>query len=72
MPLNKATLKTQIKAAFVAQQNKTDNPDGALDDLATKISDAIDAYVKQMTVTSVPVLTSPSGPVTGTITNTVS
>ena len=72
MSLNKATLHAQIKQAFLDQKNKTDNPDAAIEDIAAKLSTAIDNYVRGINVASVPVLTSPSGPVTGTITNTVS
>jgi hypothetical protein len=72
MALNKDTLKGQIKAAFQAQAGKTDNPDAALDDLSDKIAIAIDAYIKSATINNIPVLTSPSGPVTGTITSTIS
>jgi hypothetical protein len=72
MALVKATLKAQIKAAFQAQSSKTDNPAAALDDLADQIATAVDAYIKSATITNVPALISPAGPVSGTITSTIS
>jgi hypothetical protein len=72
MALVKNILKTQLKAAFQAQASKTDNPEAALDDLADQIANAVDAYIKSATITNAPVLTSPSGPVSGTITSTIS
>ncbi|MDR2964039.1 MAG: hypothetical protein LBU90_10475 [Bacteroidales bacterium] len=50
MALVKTSLKTAIMAAFKAQQNKTDNPEGALNDLADKLATAIDTYIKSGTV----------------------
>lgn len=72
MALDKTILQNQIKQAFKDQQSKMTNPDAALDDIAAKLATAFDSYVRSITVNSVPVLTSPSGPVTGSITNTVS
>ena len=70
MALNKTLLKTQIKQALEDQRVKEDNPSAALDDLATKLSNAIDSFVKSGTVsTSVNTTvtgSSPAGPVTGT------
>jgi hypothetical protein len=72
MALVKDSLKTQLKAAFQAQTGKTDNPEAALEDLADKIASAVDSYIKSATITNVPALTSPAGPVSGTITSTIS
>lgn len=72
MSLNRLKLKQDIKIAFDAQKNKTENQDQAIDDLADKIALAVEDYVKSITVTSTHALVSPSGAVTGTITNTVS
>ena len=71
MSLNRLQLKNDIKTAFDAQKNKTENQDQAIDDLADKIATAVENYVKSITIISTPALTSPSGPVTGTISNTV-
>jgi hypothetical protein len=73
MALNKATLKTAIKGAFLDELggSPTNDQDAAIDRLAGKIADACDSFVRSATVTSTPILTSPSGPVTGTITNTI-
>lgn len=72
MPLNKATLKQSIKSAFVAAKSQTEDPDAAFDQLAGQISDAIDSYVKEMTITYTSGLTAPNGPVAGMFGNTIS
>jgi hypothetical protein len=72
MALNKATLKESIKAGFVAAKQNTDDPDAAFDALAGAISDAVDIYVKQMTITYTTGLTAPNGPVAGVFGNTIS
>ncbi|TAN18835.1 MAG: hypothetical protein EPN37_04545 [Chitinophagaceae bacterium] len=64
--LDKATLKASLKQAFVDQENKTTNLDAVLDDLCTKISAAIDMYVKGAQINYTTGLTAPNGPVTGT------
>lgn len=69
MPLNKTQLANSIKATL--NDMKTREQDST-NDLANALADAIDTYVKGMKVTSVPTLTNSGGPVTGTITNTVS
>lgn len=76
MALVKTVLKNDLKAVFDALK-KFDGSDGksqdeAIEKLANDLASAIDSYIKSATITSVPVLTSPSGPVTGTITNTIS
>lgn len=71
MSLNTLKLKSDIKAAFDAQKNKPDNQQQAIDDLADKIAEAVEYYVKSINVISTPVLSSPSGPVTGTISNEI-
>lgn len=50
MPLVKPDLKAQIRAAFDAQRSNTDDPEAALDDLADKLTEAIDAYIKSATI----------------------
>lgn len=69
MPLNKATLKTQITTIMNDMMTRENN---SVDEFATRLSDAIDTYVKQMTITYTSGLTSPSGPVTGTFINVIS
>lgn len=54
MALNKTALKNGIKAAFVAQLEKKEDPDAALEDLATKIADAVDSYIKGASIFSTP------------------
>ncbi|MDR2652135.1 MAG: hypothetical protein LBC68_07455 [Prevotellaceae bacterium] len=61
MALNKEILKTAVFAAFKSQQNKTENPDGALNDLASKLAEAIDAFIKSAQVNpGIPVSTTGS------------
>ncbi|MBY0244511.1 MAG: hypothetical protein K2Q03_03550 [Sphingobacteriaceae bacterium] len=46
MPLVKTTLQTAIKNAFKAQTTKKDNPDAALDDLASQLAEAVINCIK--------------------------
>lgn len=75
MALSKTALKTIIKNALTANVNNTNDPNAAIEALAAAIADAIaqgvDTYVTTATVTNIPALTSPSGPVTGTIATTI-
>ncbi len=75
MPLSKTTLKNIIKTALEDNLEITDDPAAAINLLAQAIADAIaqgvNDYVTTATVTNVPVLTSPAGPVTGVITTTI-
>lgn len=75
MPLNKAILEAALLAALTEQANKTqvsDDPAVSRQQLATKIADAIDLFVKSGLVNTTVTGTSPSGPVTGTGTGSVS
>lgn len=76
MALVKTVLKNDLKAVFDALKNydgsNGKSQDDAIEKLADELATAIDNYIKSATITSIPVLTSPSGPVTGTITNTIS
>jgi len=54
MALNKTLLLTAIKAAFMAQAAKTEDPEAALDDLAGKIAGAIHNYVRGASIVSTP------------------
>ena len=69
MALNKAKLAQDIEKLLKDMETRTEN---AKPEFAQKLANAIDAYVRTITVTSLPILVSPTGPVTGTITNTVS
>lgn len=79
MALVKPTLKAQIRDAFNAQRSNTDDPEGALTDLADKLTNAIDAYIKSATITvqpGIPVTTAGSataqtGATTGPGTTTI-
>ena len=66
----KAALKATLLAAYNAQIDSTDDQPGPItalsEDQASAIVDIIIAAINATTV--LPVLTSPSGPVTGTIT----
>lgn len=74
MALNKTALTDAIITAFNNELGSagTQEQSDAVERLSGAIADAVDSYVRGITVTSTPVLTSPAGPVTGTITNTVS
>ena len=76
MALVKGNLKNQIKAALEVGKNapKDSNPDSLLDETAGKLADAIDAYIKSATVTSIvtiPVTSVPGTPGAGTATSTL-
>jgi len=51
MALVKATLEAAIFKAFKDQQDKTDNPDGSLKNIAKQLATAIDNHIKSGTVT---------------------
>ena len=62
MPLVKQTLEASILAAFKKSFAETANPDDVQQQLATDLSDAIDAFVRSGTVTiplGVPVVALP-------------
>lgn len=74
MALVKPTLKAAIKAAFLQEQaNETDKA-AAIDNIAGAIADAVDAYLKSMTITYTLGLVAPAGggPVTGAFANIIS
>ena len=63
MPLNKTTLKSQIKAAFEKEKESTDDAEKSIDRIATALSDSIDKYIKGATITvaaGIPVATAGS------------
>ncbi len=70
--LNKTKLKTDIKAALLDQRTKTDNPQAAADQLASKIADAVDSYVRGIQITYTVGLSNSSGPVVGAFNYTIS
>ena len=63
MPLNKTALENSLKQAFAGPTEK-----GNVDTVAEALATSIDAYVRTAQVTGTITGTSPSGPVTGTIT----
>jgi hypothetical protein len=63
MALNKADLKTKI-AAIMTDMMERENT--SIDEFATRLSNAIDAYVKEATVVYSSGLIAPNGAVTGT------
>lgn len=78
MALVKSSLKASIKQVFnevkAYDGSNGKSQDDAIEALTDKLATAIDAYIKSATITSTPVLVAPpgGGPVTGTITNTIS
>lgn len=67
MALNKAGLKTGIKALMTDMRTRTEISD---DDYATQLADLIEAYVKTATIVYISGLVAPpnGGPVTGVFT----
>ncbi len=74
MALDKSTLVTALENNIFNANvpNPTTEQKAQISAMANAWATAIDTYIKSATVTSVPTLTSPSGVVTGTITNTIS
>lgn len=63
MALNKEDLKNNIIQIMKDMRTRTENAD---EEYATRLSDAIDSYVKAATIVYTTGLTAPNGPVTGT------
>lgn len=63
MALNKEDLKNNIIQIMKDMRTRTENSD---EEYATRLSDAIDSYVKAATIVYTTGLTAPNGPVTGT------
>lgn len=75
--INVPTLKADILAAFTAAfANITDDPATVQDQVADAIAQACADAIKRgidsatITITNVPALVSPAGPVTGTVSST--
>ena len=62
MPLNKVNLKNNIKSLMTEMRTRTEVSD---DEFATRLSDAIDVYVKEATIIYTAGLVAPNGAVTG-------
>lgn len=69
MALNKTALKNEIKSLL--DDMKTREQDST-EEFATRLSNAIDDYVKDLEIGYTTGLIAPSGAVTGTFTHTVS
>lgn len=63
MALDKATLKIQIVGLLTDMMLREQT---SIDEFATRLSDAVDSYVKTATVVYTDGLTAPNGAVTGT------
>lgn len=63
MALNKEELKNNIIQIMADMRKRTENSD---EEYATRLSEAIDSYVKNATIVYSAGLTAPNGPVTGT------
>jgi hypothetical protein len=72
--LDKERLKGKIRSAFADEQNETSDYNKSLDNISEKIAQAVIDEVKQAKIQYVSGLISPTsgGPVTGTITHTIS
>lgn len=69
MALDKATLKNEIKSLM---QDMLQKEQSSIDEFATRLSDAVDTYVKTATVSTTVTGTCSTGPITGTGTGTLS
>ncbi len=73
--LDKVTLQASIRAAFVAEKDKQDGRELSIDEIARKIADAVDLYVRAaevvgtctVTTTGSPSAQSGGGSITGTL-----
>ncbi|MWB96758.1 hypothetical protein GON26_20545 [Flavobacterium sp. GA093] len=72
--LDKERLKGKIRSAFADEQNEQSDYNKSLDNISEKIAQAVIDEVKQAKIQYVSGLISPTsgGPVTGTITHTIS
>jgi len=67
MPLNKSTIKEEVKSAFLQVMNQQDDDrEGAIDKVADKIADAVINAIMSAQITYTSGLVAPMGPVTGT------
>lgn len=67
MPLNKSTIKGEVKSAFLqVMDQQDDDRDGAIDKVADKIADAVMNAIKSVQITYTSGLATSMGPVTGT------
>lgn len=69
MALNKATLKTKIVGIMNDMLTRENT---SVDEFATRLSNAIDDYVKEATINYTSGLTAPNGAVTGTFNGNLS
>lgn len=76
MPFSKTLLASAIHNILLNLRNNTDDPEMAAEALAQVIADNVASQLQAMfadaVIVNVPALTSPSGPVTGVITTTIS
>lgn len=61
MPLDKIKLQVEIKDIFTSMFGKTSDPEAAIDELSTRLANAIDTYIKEGTVTTIGGPTSQTG-----------
>ena len=69
MALNKATLKTKIVGIMNDMLTRENT---SVDEFATRLSNAIDDYIKEATINYTSGLTAPNGAVTGTFNGNLS
>ncbi len=64
MPLDKTSLQVAIKETFLSMLQKQTDPEQAIEELSTKLAEAIDVYVKTGTVTTIGGPTTQTGTIT--------
>ena len=70
MPVQKSALKAAIKAAMLAERDKTDNPEASADRIAEAITNAVAAAIVEGANTAVITLAIDAGPATASIIGT--
>lgn len=67
MPVQKSTLQKAIKSAYIAEMDKTSDPEESIDRIAEAIANAVAAAIVEGVNSAVITLSNTAGPVTGTI-----
>lgn len=68
MPVQKSALKAAIKAAYIAEMDKTSDPAASIDRIAEAITNAVATAIVEGVNTAIIALANSGGLVTGTIT----
>ncbi|MBL0736760.1 hypothetical protein JI750_07690 [Flavobacterium sp. GN10] len=72
MPLNKSALELAIKDLLIKEKAKTDDGSTSIDNIASKLAEAIDTFVRSGLVTTTVATTGSASAQTGTGTGYIS